>query len=68
MTEEKMVCLLVFDGLADWEPALAVATINETDKFLVKTVGFSPEPVTTMGGIRILPDMTLNELEAGGSP
>jgi putative intracellular protease/amidase len=54
--------LLVFDGLADWEPALALCEINKSGKYDVVTVGFSGKPVTTMGGLKIIPDVTLDAL------
>ncbi len=47
--------LFVFDGLADWEPALALCEINKSGKFDVATVGFSDRTVTTMGGCRVSP-------------
>lgn len=56
------VFVLVFDGLADWEPALALCEINKTGKFEVVSVGFSDSPVTTMGGIKLIPDITLEQL------
>jgi len=59
---------LVFEGLADWELAHALCEINKSGKFEVVSVGFSKEPVTTMGGLRISPDITLADVvpdEAG---
>jgi putative intracellular protease/amidase len=55
-------CLLVFDGLADWEPALALCEINKSGKFDVVTVGFSERPITTMGGYKVSPDLTLDTI------
>ena len=54
--------LLVFDGLADWEPALALCEINKSGKFDVTTVGFSDRPVTTMGGYHVRPHITLDDV------
>ena len=54
--------LLVFDGLADWEPALALCEINKSGKFDVVTVGFSDRPTTTMGGYKVSPDLTLDTI------
>jgi len=54
--------LLVFDGLADWEPALALCEINKSGKFNVETVGFSDRPITTMGGYKVSPDLTLDTI------
>ena len=59
---------LVFDGLADWELAHALCEINKSGKFEVVSVGFSKEPIKTMGGIKLSPDITLDEVtpaEAG---
>jgi len=62
------VHLFVFDTMADWEAALAIATINDPQfqqvpgRYRVVTVGASREPVTTMGGVRILPDLALDQV------
>ncbi len=67
------VHLAVLDTLADWEPGLAVAHLNsphhqrEPGRFRVRTVGATAEPVVTMGGVRILPDLTLDELSPADS-
>ena len=57
--------MLVFDGLADWEPAHALCQINKSQKFDVVTVGFSASSVTTMGGLGLTPDITLGEVDIG---
>ena len=56
-------CLLVFDGLADWEPAHALCEINKSQRFDVTTVGFSESTVTTMGGLALTPDHTLSQVD-----
>jgi len=53
------VHLLVFDGFADWEPALALAELRRSGGLEVVTVGFTAAPVRSMGGIRVLPDLAL---------
>jgi len=55
--------LLVFDGLADWEPAHALCEINKSGKFDVLTAGFSTSPVSTMGGLKLTPDATIDNLD-----
>jgi putative intracellular protease/amidase len=55
--------LLVFDGLADWEPAHALCEISKSGKFEVVTTGFGDRPVTTMGGLRVTPEITLNGVD-----
>ncbi len=54
--------LLVFDGFADWEAAYACAELRRSGKHQVITVGFSGEPVISMGGLCVLPDLDLAEL------
>ncbi|QIS16317.1 glutamine amidotransferase [Nocardia arthritidis] len=70
----KTVHMAVYDTLADWEVGAAVAHINgnhqwhrEPGAFQVKTVGPTREPVTTMGAVRIVPDLALDELRPGDS-
>jgi putative intracellular protease/amidase len=63
------VHLAVYDTLADWEPGFAIAHINSPawhktpGRFTVKTVSMSTEPITTAGGLRILPDLALADLK-----
>ncbi|HLY43853.1 MAG TPA: DJ-1/PfpI family protein [Terracidiphilus sp.] len=67
------VHLFVFDTMADWEPAFAVAGINnpqfqkQPGRFRVITVAESQKLVTTIGGLRIVPDMVLAELDPDAS-
>ncbi|HVT96241.1 MAG TPA: type 1 glutamine amidotransferase family protein [Acidobacteriaceae bacterium] len=66
--EAQTVYLYVFDGMADWEPAFAIAGINnprfqrQPGRFCVATVASSRETITTMGGIHIEPDLALDDL------
>lgn len=59
----KAVYLLVVDGFADWEPAHAVAELRRTGHYLVKSVGVTRDPVESMGGIRVLPSMTVADVD-----
>ena len=56
--------LLVFDGFADWEPAYAIAELRRSGQHQVVTVGFSGEPVVSMGGLCVLPDFDLAEIDS----
>jgi putative intracellular protease/amidase len=62
------VHVAVFDTLADWEIGYATAHIRnglwqrEPGRYSITTVGPTREPVTTMGGLRITPDIALEEL------
>jgi putative intracellular protease/amidase len=65
------VHLAVFDTLADWEVGHLLADLR-TGRFTgtsfdVVAVAESPEPVTTMGGVRIVPDALLAGLEPADS-
>ena len=51
--------LLVFNGFADWEPASALAELRRTFGFSVRTIGLHAEPISSMGGLRVVPDLTL---------
>ena len=62
-----VVYVLVFDGYADWEPALAMCEVKKSGRFEVRTVGFGPEVVTSMGGLSVTPDLTLAEVTADGA-
>jgi len=68
----KDVHLLVLDTLADWEPGLAIAHLNEPapgmpSRYRVLSVGLNREPVRTKGGLRILPELTVDELSPENS-
>ena len=69
----QQVHMAVYDTLADWEVGYATAHINngnwqrEPGRFQVRTVGAGWEPVRTMGGMSITPDLALDELNAEDS-
>ena len=67
---EKQVYLFVCDNLADWEPALASAMISDRYNMIprkhsyhIVTFGISKEPVTTFGGLTVLPDTTVDAID-----
>ncbi|HEX6372290.1 MAG TPA: type 1 glutamine amidotransferase family protein [Longimicrobium sp.] len=70
--QPQTVHLFVFDTLADWEPGYAVAGINNPayqanpGRYRVQTVGIGGR-VTTAGGITIVPDLSLAELDPAES-
>ncbi|MBB4639464.1 type 1 glutamine amidotransferase family protein [Longimicrobium terrae] len=71
--EAQTVHLFVLDTMSDWEPGYAIAGINQPvyqrnpGRYVVRTVGPTRDPVRTMGGITILPDVALDELRAEDS-
>jgi putative intracellular protease/amidase len=62
----SLVHVAVFDTMADWELGYATAHITrrswqrDPGRFKIVTVGPTPDPITTMGGLRILPDVVLD--------
>ncbi|MGO4201748.1 DJ-1/PfpI family protein [Rhodococcus sp. TAF43] len=64
MTETVHVA--VYDTFVDWEIGLAIDHINkpmwhrEPGLFTVATVGATASPIVTMGGMRVVPDTTLD--------
>jgi putative intracellular protease/amidase len=58
------VYFLIFDGFADWQAALALCEIRRPGDWQLRTVGFSCEPVRSMGGLQVLPDLALEQLDA----
>ncbi|MEU6765288.1 DJ-1/PfpI family protein [Streptomyces sp. NPDC046853] len=55
----KPVHLAVYDTLADWEPGHATAFLARAGYEIRTVAADSLAPVTTAGGIRIQPDLTL---------
>jgi putative intracellular protease/amidase len=68
------VHLAVHDTLADWQPGLAVAHLvghphrqRVPGRFRLRTVGATRDPIVTTAGVRVLPDLTLDELDPADS-
>jgi putative intracellular protease/amidase len=66
------VHLFVLNTMADWEPGFAIAHINRpmpgmSSGFRVRTVGQDRTPVRSMGGLTIVPDLSLSEISPSGS-
>jgi putative intracellular protease/amidase len=66
MTETVHVA--VYEQLADWETGHVLANLrggigqHSPGRFDVRTVGVTTDPVVTMGGLRIVPDLALADL------
>ncbi|WP_199097811.1 DJ-1/PfpI family protein [Dyella sp. ASV21] len=57
------VYFLAFDGYADWHAAHALCEIRRPGEWQLRTVGFSMQPVLSMGGLRVVPELTLAQIE-----
>jgi len=65
----KYAYVYVLDTMADWELGFVTAELNSGQYFKnrgsrlpVRTVGASSRPVTTKGGMTIVPDATIDEI------
>jgi putative intracellular protease/amidase len=65
--KNNVVYLYVFDTMADWEVGYLTAELNSGRYFKkglvtlkIVTVGLSKTPVTTMGGLTLLPDIEIS--------
>jgi putative intracellular protease/amidase len=61
--ENGTAYLFIFDGFADWEPASALAELRRTFGFSVQTVGLTRSAVTSMGGMKVFPDLPISEAQ-----
>ncbi|UGY92733.1 DJ-1/PfpI family protein [Streptomyces gobiensis] len=61
MIATKTVHIALYDGLADWEIGHVTPYLRKNGCQVI-TVAQQPEPVTTMGGLSVLPDRTLDQL------
>ncbi len=66
--KNNVVFLYVFDTMADWEVGFLTAELNSGRYYKkgstpskIVTVGIKKAPVITKGGLKILPDMELDE-------
>ncbi len=59
----KKAHVLLFDGYADWEIGNALAEIRRLGNKEVVGVGFSRDPVCSMGGLQVLPDMAMKDID-----
>lgn len=62
------IYLAVYNSISDWEYGYVLAHINSPefqaspDRFEVKTVGRTKEPIKTKGGLTVVPDLSLDKL------
>lgn len=65
----RIVYTAVYDTLADWEVGAAIAYLNNSElqrkpgSLVVRTVALTAEPITTAGGMRVLPDVAVADID-----
>jgi putative intracellular protease/amidase len=71
MTPTRKAHVALYNQLADWEVGHLLAELRSGrftgTPFEIVTVAETTDPITTMGGIRMLPDMTIADLDPADS-
>jgi putative intracellular protease/amidase len=57
----KTAYVLLRNDYADWEPASALAELRRSFGYSVQTIGLTIEPIVSMGGLRVIPDIVLSD-------
>jgi len=67
----RILYLYVLDTMADWEPAYLLPELvsgrflaSPDLRYQVRLCGLTRDPITTMGGLPLVPDITIDEIEA----
>ena len=60
----KKICMYLMNGMADHEHGYLLTALSSQiePKYEFCTVALSKEPIITMGGLKIIPDYILNEV------
>ena len=59
---KTQIFIFLFDGFADWEIAFISPELNKSEKFKVIYFSKDGKPVTSMGGLLVMPDISLTDL------
>jgi putative intracellular protease/amidase len=61
--EKKKIVIFLFNGFSDWEIAYLAPEIKKSEVFDLFYFSKDGKPVSSMGGVRILPDLSLSEIK-----
>lgn len=60
----KEVLIFITDGFADWEASYVSSEINKPETgYRVKTIAIDLEPKVSMGGLKVLPDYSVEQFD-----
>lgn len=64
---KKIIYIYVLDTLADCEigyvlQAISMQNMIKESKYIIKTVGIRKEPIKTLGGLTLIPDISITEI------
>lgn len=62
---KKKIFVFLFDGFSDWEIAYLTPEIKKSEKFDLIYFSRNGKSVLSMGGLRISPDLSLEEINPG---
>src|SRR5690349_12525864 len=60
-TKIKHCYVFLFEGFSDWEISYASVGIRKSRNFQLKTIAMSMDPITSMGGLKVVPDIDFHE-------
>lgn len=59
---KQEIAIFIANNYADWEIAFISAELNKLkDEFKIRYVSLTKEPVTSMGGLTVIPDYSISE-------
>lgn len=56
------VLILLTENFSDWEAAYICPELHKLEDYEIKTVSLQNTPVTTMGGLKVIPDYDINNI------
>ena len=62
--KKQRIYIFLFDGFSDWEIAYLAPVINKNDDYELVYFSKSGGPILSMGGLKVMPDVGLTEVEA----
>jgi putative intracellular protease/amidase len=60
---KKSVYVFLFDGYADWEISFLMPELSSSKNINLKTFSPDGKPVISMGGLKVQPDLSVNEID-----
>jgi putative intracellular protease/amidase len=60
--KKRMCYLFVFEGYADWEPAIVIAGLHKFTDFSVKTFSVDGKPVRSAGNLAVTPEVSMAQV------
>ncbi|HWQ66225.1 MAG TPA: type 1 glutamine amidotransferase family protein [Methanospirillum sp.] len=68
----RIIYLFILDTMADWEPGYVLAELGSgrffqfpEKRYQLLLCGRTREPITTMGGVHLVPDLSIEEIQPG---